>query len=201
MEKSGYMTSPSKRVYTPVALMADLRYLWDGSEEVGAAMSGGRVSKAFGKRIMLAVTAVNDCRYCSYAHAKTSAAHGVTREEADRLLAGDVGTVPEKEIRSVLFAQHYAETGGNPDHDMVETLQHTYGPDVARDILAHIRMIPMGNLSGNTLDALLSRMRGSPAEGSRLVDELAVLGLLLTAPLIAAAGLVRRAVRRIGRVE
>ena len=47
--------------------------------------------------------------------------------------------------------------------------------------MLHIRAISMGNLLGNTFDALLSRLRGQPAEGSHLHDELQIFGLVLTA--------------------
>ena len=41
-----------------------------------------------------------------------------------------------------------------------------------------LHMITLGNLSGNTFDPLLSRLRGCPAEGSSLGSELAALSLL-----------------------
>ena len=53
-------------------------------------------------------------------------------------------------------------------------------------------MITSGNLSGNTFDALLSRLSGRPAEGSGPWGELATLVLLaLAMPFVALGMLVR----------
>jgi hypothetical protein len=41
--------------------------------------------------------------------------------------------------------------------------------------MAYIRMITIGNLSGNTLDAFLSRLKFNPAPDSSLGQELGVL--------------------------
>jgi len=39
---------------------------------------------------MLAVTAANGCRYCSYFHARQALKNGVGQEEIDQLLTGDI---------------------------------------------------------------------------------------------------------------
>ena len=54
-----------------------------------------------------------------------------------------------------------------------------YGEQGARDIMAYIRMIMMGNLYGNTFDAFLSRFKGKPSADSSLLSELAIFGLTL----------------------
>ena len=82
---------------------------------------------------------------------------------------------------------------------MVQKLVQTYGQERARDILAHVRMITLGNLSGNTFDALLSRLRGRPAEGSGLGSELATLALLvLGTPLLALGVVVKGIIHAVG---
>ena len=66
---------------------------------------------------MLAVTAVEGCRYCSYFHAKQALKSEVTPEEISRLLSGDVDNCPEEEAMAVIYAQHWAESGcGLPDY-------------------------------------------------------------------------------------
>ncbi len=44
------------------------------------------ISHGFRERLMLAVTAVNGCRYCSYFHARQALKSGLTPEEISRLL-------------------------------------------------------------------------------------------------------------------
>ncbi len=179
-----------KRLYTPHSLLQDFRDILAHFHEFRSAVRGKRVSKAFAEKIMLAVTAVNGCRYCSYGHAKTALASGVSQEEVDLLLSGEVGHASPEEAPALFFAQHYAESNGYPDPEMMQKLVETYGQDKARDILAHIRMITLGNLSGNTFDALLSRLRGRPAEGSSMGSELATLALLVLGTPVLALGII-----------
>jgi len=180
----------NKRIYTPRSLLQDFRDILAHSHEFRPAVRGRRISKAFAEKIMLAVTAVNGCRYCSYGHAKTALASGVSQEEVDLLLSGEVGHASPEEAPALFFAQHYAESDGHPAPEMMQKLVETYGQDKARDILAHIRMITLGNLSGNTFDALLSRLRGRPAEGSSLGNELATLALLVLGTPVLAMGII-----------
>jgi AhpD family alkylhydroperoxidase len=188
--KKVYQGHFSKRIYTPHTLLRDFRNILDHFHEFRLALRSQRISRAFAEKIMLAVTAVNGCRYCSYGHAKTALASGVSPEEVDLLLSGEIGHVSPGEALALFFAQHYAESGDHPDPEMVQKLVKTYGQEKARDILAHIRMITFGNLSGNTFDALLSRLRGRPAERSSLGSELATLALLVLGTPLLALGIV-----------
>ena len=178
------------RLYTPNSLLQDFRDILAHFHEFRSAVRSKRISKAFAEKIMLAVTAVNGCRYCSYGHAKTALASGVSQEEVDLLLSGEVGHASPEEAPALFFAQHYAESDGHPDPEMMQKLVKTYGPEKARDVLAHIRMITLGNLSGNTFDALLSRLRGRPAEGSSMGSELATLALLVLGTPVLALGII-----------
>ncbi|NLE45436.1 MAG: carboxymuconolactone decarboxylase family protein [Chloroflexi bacterium] len=190
----------SKRIYTPRLLIAALKDLYRNSDEMRSAMREGRISKAFSERIMLAVTAVNGCRYCSYAHAKMAQKSGISQDEVERLLGGDVAGATTDEAPALFFAQHYAERDGHPDPDAWQHLVAVYGEEVARDVLVHIRMITMGNLSGNSLDALLSRLRGRPAPESSLLGEIVVLGILgFGTPLLAVAIVFKRLGRALGQ--
>ena len=185
-QKGGF----SKRIYTPHSLLQDFRDILAHFHEFRSAVRSKRISKAFAEKIMLAVTAANGCHYCSYGHAKTALASGVSQEEVDLLLSGEVGHASPEEAPALFFAQHYAESDGHPAPEMMQKLVETYGPEKARDILAHIRMITLGNLSGNTFDALLSRLRGHPAEGSSLGNELATLALLVLGTPVLALGII-----------
>ncbi len=180
----------SRRIYTPGALWRDTRELMRHAYDLHLAARGGRVSRAFAEKIMLAVTAVNGCRYCSYAHTRAALQSGVSRREIELLLGGKVGHAAPEEAPALLFAQHYAESCGQPDPEILQKLISTYGPEHTRDILIYIRMIMWGNLIGNTFDALLSRLRGLPAEHSSLWNELATLLLAVVLTPIMAVGIV-----------
>ncbi len=121
-------------------------------------MKSGVISHKFRERLMLAVTAVNDCKYCSYFHTKQALKSGLSQEEVDALLAGIVANCPEDENIALIYAQYWAESNAKPDADAVNKLKEIYGEEKAQAIELILRMIRMGNLSGNTWDYFLYRI-------------------------------------------
>ena len=107
---------------------------------------------------MLAVTAVEGCRYCSHFHAKQALKSGITPEEISRLLSGDIDNCPEEEAVAVIYAQHWAESDAHPDPEAIRKLQQTYGVEKTEAIHLMLRMIRLGNLLGNSWDHLLYRI-------------------------------------------
>ena len=107
---------------------------------------------------MLAVTAVNGCKYCSYFHAKQALKSGLSQPEIDTLLSGSIAVCPEEENIALLYAQHWAESDARPDSDAVNKLKEVYGDEKAQAIELILRMIRMGNLSGNTWDYFMYRI-------------------------------------------
>lgn len=107
---------------------------------------------------MLAVTAVNDCRYCSYYHTRQALKSGITEEEIRDLLAGDIAKCPKDETIAMAYAQHWAESNARPDPEAVQRLQQTYGREKTEAINLILRMIRMANLLGNSWDYLLYRI-------------------------------------------
>jgi AhpD family alkylhydroperoxidase len=125
---------------------------------IRAVMKQDLISPAFRERLMLAVTAVSGCRYCSYVHAREALLAGVPETEMESLLSGVVDDCPGEEIAAVFYAQHWAETDANPDSDARQKLVEVYGDDIAGDIELVLRMIWMGSLMGNAWDYLLYRI-------------------------------------------
>lgn len=145
----------------------------------------GLIPRSFSERIMLAVTQVNGCRYCAYGHTKMALEAGVPEAEILQLMQGEFDDLPANEVKALLFAEHYADTVGNPDPEMCAALLATYGHDVSAGILAYSRMIMIGNALGNMFDAFLYRLRLRPVPGSRFLDEIGVLfGSLLLIPIL-----------------
>ncbi len=171
-----------KRIYTPAAFSADIHHAAASISRFRAAKRTGRVDQAFAERIMLAVTQVNGCRYCQYGHSRMALRAGVSAGEIRQLASGTWDDLPEGQLPALMYAQHYAETGGKPDTEANERLAQIYGEETAQDIQANIRMITMGNLLGNTFDAFVSRLRGKPAPNSSFWQELAVLLETFTIP-------------------
>ncbi len=107
---------------------------------------------------MLAVTSVYGCRYCSWVHAREALKSGINQTEIVRLLKGSIDSCPEEEAVAVLYAQHWADSDTKPDHEAISRLVETYGLEKAETIDLALRMIRVGNLTGNTWDAFLARV-------------------------------------------
>ena len=174
-------TSPfRKRFYTPRAFAHDFAAAVRRIPRLRRARREGGLNRELSEKIMLVVTAVNGCRYCSYFHSLLALRSGIESSELEQLLALDIGHFPPQEAVALAFAQHYAESGGRPDAAALARLRGHYGTAAADQVLDYIGMITMGNLAGNTVDAFLSRLRGAPAPGSSALGELAL--FLLFAP-------------------
>ncbi len=114
-----------------------------------------RVSDQFAEKIMLAVTAVNECQYCTRYHTEVARETGMDQETITQLLEHDIGSaVDDDEQPALSFAQQYAETDENPGRDARNALRETSDRETVADVLAFVRAIYVGNLLGNTYDAI-----------------------------------------------
>jgi AhpD family alkylhydroperoxidase len=147
-----------KRFYTPRTFARDLRDVFAHMSSFRETARSERVSRGFAEKIMLAVTQVNGCRYCAYGHTRAALREGVDAGEIARIMSGELEGLAEEEAVALAFAQHWTESGGHPDPDAERRFREYYGPQVSTDILNWMRMIQMGNLMGNTFDALLYRL-------------------------------------------
>lgn len=149
----------NRRTYnSPEEFFNDLNFLIRNIKRLRKLESEGLISPAFRERLMLAVTGVNGCRYCSYAHAKQALKSDVSQEEINQLLSGSVDDCPEEEAVAVMYAQHWAESGAHPDPEAVLKLQDTYGAEKTEAIHLVLRVMQLGNLIGNSFDYLLYRI-------------------------------------------
>ena len=131
------------------------------------------------ERIMLGVTEVNGCEVCSYAHTKMALEQGLSNEEIQNLLTGTADGVPPDEMPAFLFAQHYADTRGNPTEESWNRIESLYGKNKANGILGAIRSIMIGNVHGIALSAFFSRLKGKPIKKSSLFYELSMIFSLI----------------------
>ena len=148
-----------RRIYSSIgAFWKDLKGLFSDRKKIRALMREELIPPCFRERIMLAVTSVNKCRYCSYGHSRQALTEGVPQEEVRSLCHGVLDESPEEEIPALLYAQHWADCSGNIDQDTRERIIAIYGPQKTHAIEMSIRLIQTGNLLGNTFDYFLYRM-------------------------------------------
>ncbi|MHA1560556.1 MAG: carboxymuconolactone decarboxylase family protein [Promethearchaeota archaeon] len=149
-----------KRIFTFRSFMKNMQLIIGNQKKFVNTMKSKRISSDFSERIMLAVTAVNGCRYCEWGHTKMAIESGCTDEEIKYILNLDFQGLKKDEITALAFAQHFAESKENPSKKAINNLVKEYGTQKAEDIINYCRMITMGNLLGNTVDAFDSRMKG-----------------------------------------
>ena len=154
------MNKFTRRTYHSLSdFLVDIRFILANRPLLHKATRGGLVPFAFRERLMLVVTEVNGCRYCSYFHAKEALKAGITTEELKDLLAGCIPEeAPEEEYPALLYAQHWAESDAHPEPDAQQVLLETYGVEKSDAINMILRMIRVGNLLGNTGDYWLYRI-------------------------------------------
>lgn len=142
----------------------------------------GELSQQFVERIMLAVTEVNECAVCSYAHTKKALESGMSNEEIQNLLAGIVDGVPDEEIAAIMFAQHYAETRAKPAKESWQRIVEIYGMSKAKGILGVIRTIMIGNAYGIPWSSFFRRFKGKPDPRSSLRYEISMISGTILIP-------------------
>ena len=174
-----------KRLYKPKKFYRLLGDLMSSAGATRRLAENERISKDFQERIMMAVTEVNGCRYCSYFHSRVALMAGIDKKEIQQTLAGNFQDAPQNQLAALYFAQYYAESGGLPSGEAINCMLAEYGEAKTGAILAYIRAIMVGNAWGNMLDALRKRLRGTPCENLTFGDELAVIfGPFVMIPLI-----------------
>ena len=121
------------------------------------------LGEVFVRHIMLASTAINGCRYCSWGHVLSGMSSGEHYDVMESILDLSLDGIDARERPALQFAMAFAEKEGNIDRDDVRTLYRNYG-EKAGSILTVTRMINFGNLSGNTIDAFQARLDGQQVD-------------------------------------
>lgn len=146
----------SKRTFGSFgAFLAELWYQLIHLPSLVRAVRYEAIPADFRERLLLAVTAVNGCRYCSWAHTRAALAAGVSHSETEQLLEGVVDLDRPHEVPALYYAQHWAEANGAPDHDAAGKLEAAYGEETSHHVHTFLRAIHFANRFGNSCDRLL----------------------------------------------
>ncbi|GAB1403537.1 MAG: carboxymuconolactone decarboxylase family protein [Lentimicrobiaceae bacterium] len=152
----------------------------------------GLVDLHFIERLQLAVTEVNGCAVCSYAHTTMALRQGMSNEEISSFLSGSDSHIKPEEAKAIMFAQHFADTRGYPQEDTYEAIVAEYGSEKAGIILSAVQVMLAGNMFGIPFSAYLSRRNGKPFKGSSLWYEMGMLiGGILVLPIAMIHALLR----------
>jgi AhpD family alkylhydroperoxidase len=148
-------------LYLPGAIS---RYAWNRKHRL--------LDDAFVERLQLAVTEVNGCAACSFAHTLMALKMGMGMGEISSFLNGDGRFIKPEEAKAILFAQHFADSRSNPKKEAWESIVKEYGKKEAGIILAAVQVMTVGNIYGIPFSAFQSRLKGKTYPGSTLLYEL-----------------------------
>lgn len=144
------------------------------------------------KRLQLAVTEVNGCPACSYAHTKMALRQGMSGDEISSFLSGGDQFIKPSEAKAIMFAQHFADTRGYPKKYAYDALIGEYGEQEAQLMLSAVQIMIGGNMYGIPYSAFQSRLKGNPYKGSSLFFEL---GMLIAGLFLLPIGIIHSALR------
>lgn len=157
-----------KRTHSVQSFLAGSSWFVRNLPRLASATRTNRVDARFREKIMLAVTAANECRYCARFHTSVASSVGIDDDTIDRILDADIeAAVLESEQPALLFALHYAETDGDPDPNVLAAVEAAYDPATAADVVTFTRAIHFANLLGNTVDAGVSTIDDRIDRGRR----------------------------------
>ncbi len=175
-----------KRTYRLGELASHLNALSSHMPRIYAIWIRKRMTPLLREEIMVAVARTNACRFCNFVHSQWALHEGLSRDELNRIgrTEGD-GPDPARE-QALSFAQALASQNFAPlPEEMEEEISKTLSMAEREDIETVARVMTVANRCANTVDAFLSRCKGSPSSHSRLVDELVIgSGFLLVYPLM-----------------
>jgi AhpD family alkylhydroperoxidase len=152
----------AKRTLTPGNFFRSVANVLASGPALLAGLVRPKTSAALREKVMLGVTSITDCRYCQWGHSHWAMAHGVPLEEVNQILSQQIESLVARspaEAEAILFAQHYAEQLDGFDPEALQSLRQYYSEAQVAEILAYVRAITLGSLTGNTLDAFLDRFR------------------------------------------
>lgn len=146
------------------------------------ALKQPKTSRALQEQIMLAVTSVHDCRYCNWVHTGMALNHDVDLNELNQILQSNHLDHDQPTALAILYAQHFADQKRRPNKYATERLQKNFSKAEFKEIMACINVIYFANLSGNSFDAIIARIKGQKVEDGHLFAELAA--SLVSAPVL-----------------
>ncbi len=172
-----------RRIFTYNLLKSDLSFLISNRSKLIVAMKNEKLGKKFSKKIMMVTTAINGCTICAWAQTKMATKAGVDKQEIRNILNSQFETeASDYELLALQFAQEFAETNRYPSQELLDSLEAFYGNQTAQDIMLLTRLSTFGNLTGNTFDAFISRLKGKGARNSNQIFEF--LFFILLAPFL-----------------
>lgn len=175
-----------KRTITTRQLIGDVLSLTPQTGIIYRVWLKHEIDPGFREELMLAVSELNQCRYCTWAHHEWAQMVGVSDDELAHIEQLDPTGFDRKKWLAISYVRALVSANFGPiDEALVFEMQASYSTQEIKEIDIVARIMDIANRSANTWDALLSRLRGGPIAESHVVDELVMSGaFLIAAPIV-----------------
>ena len=195
------MTDYTKKVWTAAGCLADHKQVLANIPRIfGAYVGPNAIEPDLNESVMVTVNSVNSCPYCEGLHGQLARMAGVEAPEA--LLQSDSADACRAVVDhpAITYARTFAETNGRGQKEAsaFETLASEDSRARAVSVRALCWFLLWGSLGGNTINALISRLRGKPKAGSAPLFE--ALFFIYYGPLFALIAVVNALLRFAPRV-
>jgi AhpD family alkylhydroperoxidase len=136
------------------------------------------IEAGFREELMLAVSTLNDCKYCAWGHHEWAHAAGIPDDELDHIEHGDPEGINKAKWVAISYvvALVSSEYKDVPD-ELAQEMQAMYSENEIKEIELVAKIMDIANRGANTFDAMLSRLHGKPAHDSHFIDELVLSGV------------------------
>lgn len=144
------------------------------------------IDAGFREELMLAVSKLNDCRYCSWGHHEWAHIAGIPEEELAHIEQMDPTNFDRKKWLAISFVRELVTVKfGKVSKDLMKEMKANYSAREIQEIILIAKVMDISNRGANTWDAMLSRLQGKPAAESKILDEAVLSAVFLTAaPLV-----------------
>ena len=148
-----------KRIFTVSSFLESLGDTVRVLPECIRAYTGpGRMDAAFREQIMLSISRMNDCRYCTAIHGAWAEKVGLDEEQRAALVDLEPGSFDRRTWVALAWARRLVDDDAAPDPDLETELRAHYSEREIAAIKAVAIAINLANRSGNTWDAFLERL-------------------------------------------
>jgi AhpD family alkylhydroperoxidase len=171
-----------KRTTTAREFAGSIHALLPQANEIYRIWGKHEMDPGFREELMLAVAKLNDCRYCTWGHHEWAQLSGIPEEELAHIENMDPRGFDRSKWVAISYVRALVSANfGEVSPELRRELEKHYNPREITEIELVARVMDVSNRGANTWDAMLSRIRGNPANDSHLFDEIVLSGVFWTA--------------------
>ncbi len=171
-----------KRTMTAREFAVSLRSLAPQASMIYQIWGKQELDPGFREELMLAVAKLNDCRYCTWGHHEWAYLSGVSEEELAQIENMDSEGFDRGKWVAISYVRALVSANfGEVSPELRTEMSEHYSPKEIKEIKLVAQVMDIANRGANTWEAMLSRIKGNPANDSHLLDELLMSGVFWSA--------------------